>query len=78
MQQQPVGMFEEARKVEQAMKMGYTWFDMMYPRGSDAEARELKIGKYADTKLNQMISSNYKETLIQNNNLTGRKRARGT
>ena len=30
------------------MKDGYKWFDMMYPRGSDAEARELKIGKYAD------------------------------
>lgn len=30
-----------------AVKYGYSWFDIMYPRGSDAEARELKIGKYS-------------------------------
>jgi hypothetical protein len=30
-----------------AAKNGYSWFDILYPRGSDAEAREFKLGKYA-------------------------------
>jgi hypothetical protein len=76
--QQPVDVFEEARQIEKLMKMGYTWFDMMYPRGSDAEARELKIGKYADPKMNEPICNKYRESLLQNNSdkLSGKKRHR--
>lgn len=71
-------LFEEVNKMEQAMKMGYTWFDMMYPRGSDAEARELKIGKYSTPELNQLIGLNYREALMKENpdRLSGKKRAR--
>ena len=74
--QKQTGLFEDARKVEYAMKMGYSWFDLMYPRGSDAEARELKIGKYAKSELTQLIGQNYKEALQQNNpdKLSGKKR----
>ncbi len=74
--EKPVDVFEEARMIEQAMKNGYSWFDMMYPRGSDAEARELKIGKYADSNLNKIIGSSYKDALVQDNKLSGKKRAR--
>lgn len=74
--EKPVDVFEEARKIEQAMKNGYSWFDMMYPRGSDAEARELKIGKYADSNLNKLIGFSYKDALVQDNQLSGKKRAR--
>ena len=78
--QKLTGLFEESRKIEQAMKMGYSWFDMMYPRGSDAEAREFKIGKYADPKLNEIIGLNYKKVITHDNpdRLSGRKRARNS
>ncbi len=39
------------------MKAGYTWFDMMYPRGSDAEARELKTGPYRNIELEKKIKA---------------------
>jgi len=71
-------VFEESRRIEQAMKNGYSWFDMMYPRGSEAEAKELKIGKYADSTLNKIIKASYKDTVVQSDRLTGRKRARNS
>jgi hypothetical protein len=74
--QKPVDVFDESRRIEELMKNGYSWFDMMYPRGSDAEARELKIGKYADSNLNKIIGSSYKDALVQDNKLSGKKRAR--
>lgn len=37
----------EMRQLEYAVKNGISWFDIMYPRGSDALMRELKVGKYA-------------------------------
>lgn len=72
--QQPLDVFAESRMIEKAMKMGYTWFDMMYPRGSDAEARELKIGKYAT--VNSLASAS--TIIVQNDRLTGKKRKRIT
>lgn len=37
----------EVRLIEHATRNGISWFDIMYPRNSDALARELKVGKYA-------------------------------
>lgn len=71
--QQPVDMFEEARQIEKLMKNGYTWFDMMYPRDSDAEAREFKIGKYADPNQKNYIKV---ITLEEPYRLSGKKRPR--
>jgi hypothetical protein len=71
--QQPVDVFEESRRIEQLMKNGYSWFDMMYPRGSDAEARELKIGKYAVPNQKYPITVIGSEELYR---LSGKKRPR--
>jgi len=56
-QQQKFVFWPEYDKMDRLMKDGYKWFDMMYPRGSDAEARELKIGKYADPVVDAKIQA---------------------
>ena len=38
---------DDIRQIEYAVKNGISWFDIMYPRDSDALMRELKVGKYA-------------------------------
>lgn len=64
-------------KMEFLMKSGYSWFDMMYPRGSDAEAKELKIGKYADSKLDEIIKNkDNQQTYVTITRLSGHKRKR--
>jgi hypothetical protein len=47
----------DQERMEAFMKAGYTWFDMMYPRGSDAEARELKTGPYRNIELEKKIKA---------------------
>ncbi len=61
--------YKDYDKMVEYMKNGYSWFDMMYPRGSEAEAKELKIGKYAEQKTYVPPS---------NKTLSGHKRRRNT
>lgn len=42
----PAFYTDELRLIEYATKNGISWFDLMYPRGSEKLDRELKVGKY--------------------------------
>jgi hypothetical protein len=58
----------EMRQLEYAVKNGISWFDIMYPRGSDALDRELRVGKYAHLSVTAVAPAK---------NLSGTKRRRG-
>ena len=66
--------WNEYEKMDQLVKNGYSWFDMMYPRGSEAADKELKIGKYADPKLDALMVN--KPDPVPNTRLSGHKRKR--
>lgn len=69
--------YKDYDKMTEYIRNGYSWFDMMYPRGSDAEAKELKIGKYADPKLDELMrNKEVQETKITDTRLSGHKRKR--
>ena len=71
---QPTVFWKDYEKMDQLVKSGYSWFDMMYPRGSEAEAKELKIGKYSDAKLDALLQD--KPDYVLNTRLSGHKRKR--
>lgn len=66
--------WKDYEKMDFLVKNGYSWFDMMYPRGSEEEAKELKIGKYADPKLDALLVNTPNNT--SNIRLSGHKRKR--
>lgn len=71
---QPTVFWKDYEKMDQLVKSGYSWFDMMYPRGSEAEAKELKIGKYSDPKLDALLQD--KPDYVLDTRLSGHKRKR--